>query len=90
MLTFDECIQVGRDLAKAELMEGLDQCTKEQQDFFVKMYGPGKHLQVVVNEMEMNKVGRAMEQVAATLKKNLAKKETEEELFTEDRECGDK
>jgi len=76
MLTFQECLQVGRDLAKAELMEGLDQCTEEQQAFFIRLYGnsnPDKPLQLVVNDMDMNKVDRAMEQVAETIKKNKLK-----------------
>jgi hypothetical protein len=65
--------------ARKMLKEGLAQCTKDQQILFKRMYAgpPGTNLGIdinmVVDEMEVDKLDWAMQQVQKTLdeKENL-------------------
>ena len=67
-----------KNATKGILKSLLARCTKEQQMMFRRMYSP-KKLEIPINDavdqMDENKMDRAMDQCEMTVKKNLAKKE---------------
>lgn len=62
-----------REYAIRKIKDDLKQCTPAQQLMFKRMYAGGdleKPLHEVVDQMTDDKINRALDQVAATLKKN--------------------
>ncbi|KKN73995.1 hypothetical protein LCGC14_0395610 [marine sediment metagenome] len=72
-MTYDKLLQDMINSARKELKEGLSQCTEAQQMMFKRMYSH-KNLELPINEvvdnMEVRRIERAMDQVEKTVKAN--------------------
>ena len=66
--------------ARNTILDGLKQCNEGQQLLFKRMYAHGnleKSIDDTVAQLEVEKLDWAMQQIAATIKKNKAKSELE-------------
>ena len=69
-------IELLEKYARRVIKEGLKRCTDRQQMLFKRMYARGnldKPIDAVVDDMPIEKLDCAMDQVSRTLAKNVAK-----------------
>lgn len=75
-MTYDKLVKDMLNCARDELKEGLAQCTVDQRQVFKLMYSHKDltlPIEKVVDNMNEDKIERAMDQVERTVKKNKEK-----------------